>query len=71
MIVYTARRDVAAGEELCISYGHARLWFRDADAVDEDDVYAKLEARNGEVGNDGLLLAGFGELDVNGDLQAA
>jgi len=34
-IVYTAHRDVQAGEELCISYGNGRLWFQDADLEDE------------------------------------
>ena len=42
VIVYTALRDIEAGEELCISYGSARLWFSDADGQDnartaEDD----------------------------------
>ncbi|KIW47452.1 uncharacterized protein PV06_00147 [Exophiala oligosperma] len=37
VIVYTALRDIKAGEELCISYGHARLWFEDADANNNDD----------------------------------
>lgn len=69
-IVYTAHRDIAAGEELCISYGHARLWFKDADAVDAGDVYARLEARNGDSGNDVLQLAGLGELDLNDEPQA-
>lgn len=69
-IVYTAHREIAAGEELCISYGHARLWFKDADAVDEGDVYAQLEARNGHVEDDGLALAGFGELEINDEAQA-
>ena len=31
VIVYTTLRNVKAGEELCISYGSARLWFPDAD----------------------------------------
>lgn len=34
-IIYTAHRDIQAGEELCISYGSARLWFQDADVEDE------------------------------------
>ncbi|KAK5945030.1 hypothetical protein PMZ80_002233 [Knufia obscura] len=34
-ITYTAHRDIKAGEELCISYGNARLWFQDADLEDE------------------------------------
>lgn len=43
-IVYTAHRDIAAGEELCISYGNVRLWFKDADAEsDSDGVEGKDE----------------------------
>ncbi|KAK5041519.1 hypothetical protein LTR13_002186 [Exophiala sideris] len=38
VIVYTALRDIKAGEELCISYGHARLWFKDADADADAEV---------------------------------
>lgn len=34
-ITYAAHRDIQAGEELCISYGSARLWFQDADLEDE------------------------------------
>lgn len=34
--MYTAHRDILPGEELCISYGNARLWFKDAD--DQDDA---------------------------------
>lgn len=34
-IVYKAHRDILAGEELCISYGSARLWFKDTDFEDE------------------------------------
>lgn len=33
-VIYTALRDINAGEELCISYG--RLWFKDADGDDLD-----------------------------------
>jgi SET domain-containing protein len=36
VIIYTALRDIEAGEELCISYGSARLWFPDADAQAND-----------------------------------
>lgn len=32
VVVYTAGRDIAAGEELCISYG-SNLWFKDADGA--------------------------------------
>ena len=35
-IVYSAYRDIQVDEELCISYGGARLWFKDADMVDEE-----------------------------------
>jgi len=34
-ITYKAHGDIQAGEELCISYGNARLWFQDADLEDE------------------------------------
>ena len=34
-ITYTAHREIAAGEELCISYGSGRLWFEDTE-VDEE-----------------------------------
>lgn len=37
VIVYTALRNIKAGEELCISYGSARLWFKDADAEAYDN----------------------------------
>ena len=37
-VVYTALRDISAGEELCISYG-GNLWFKDADAsTDKEDT---------------------------------
>lgn len=38
-VTYTALRDIQVGEELCISYGNGRLWFRDADreGVDEKE----------------------------------
>lgn len=47
LITYTTLRDIAAGEELCISYG-ARLTFKDSDAVemsdeDENEVIGKIE----------------------------
>ena len=34
-ITYTAHRDIESGEELCISYGSARLWFNDVEAEEE------------------------------------
>lgn len=38
VIVYTAHRDIQPGEELCISYGNARLWFKDADESDSENL---------------------------------
>lgn len=38
VIVYTALRDIKAGEELCISYGSARLWFEDVDATEGQEI---------------------------------
>lgn len=54
VIVYTALRDIKAGEELCISYGSVRLWFEDSEAQ-----------ANGET-NDG----GDDENDVGGETLA-
>jgi len=45
VIVYKTLRDIAEGEELCISYGD-RLWFEDAD-VDADGSMNR-EQENGE-----------------------
>lgn len=36
-IIYKARQDIKPGEELCISYGNARLWFKDADLSEDDE----------------------------------
>lgn len=38
VVVYRALRDIAAGEELCISYGE-RLTFQDADGPAADDAF--------------------------------
>lgn len=52
VIVYSACRDIEAGEELCISYGD-RLWFRDVEG--EDDEERMNEEREGdELGRSGL-----------------
>ncbi|RMZ81451.1 hypothetical protein DV738_g2171, partial [Chaetothyriales sp. CBS 135597] len=48
-IVYTALRDIAAGEELCISYGNGRLWFEDADGNQDDENDNKEHARTTRV----------------------
>ena len=58
VIVYTALRDIMAGEELCISYGSARLWFPDADAQDNSDA-----AMDDDNDTGGETLA---ELDMSG-----
>jgi uncharacterized protein len=36
-IVYTTLRDIKVGEELCISYGNGRLWFKDAEMTESTD----------------------------------
>lgn len=54
-IIYTAIKDINPGDELCISYGNARLWFKDAD-ISEDDK----QSANG----DEFHQAGFTELNL-------
>jgi len=56
VIVYTALRDIKAGEEVCISYGSARLWFEDVDAQPDSDD-------QGDNDTGGQTLA---ELDMSG-----
>lgn len=65
-ITYTAHKDVQPGEELCISYGSARLWFEDADAVDADDDYEKIKARFGENLHNDLGGETLAELELSG-----
>ena len=60
VIVYTALRDIKAGEELCISYGSARLWFEDADAQAESKDQG---AEDDDNDTGGQTLA---ELDMSG-----
>lgn len=60
VIVYTALRDIKAGEELCISYGHARLWFEDADAKNDRDS-------DDDIGDKSLVeieLSGLGKMEL-------
>ena len=59
VIVYTALRHIKAGEELCISYGSARLWFPDADAGNGSESEGARD--DGDTG--GQTLA---ELDMSG-----
>ena len=40
-ITYTAFRDIARGEELCISYGSGRLWFEDAEVAEGSMIRGK------------------------------
>lgn len=62
VIRYVTAREVEAGEELCISYGAGRLWFRDVEGVDEDDVWRRLEVGGAE---DEFELAGLRALELN------
>lgn len=57
-IIYTASRPIQKGEELCISYGSGRLWFKDADEDAEDNKGLKIER-----GDSGETL---GELELSG-----
>lgn len=57
VIVYSACRDIEVGEELCISYGNARLWFQDVEAEVEDG-----EQVHGE--GDELSRSGLGAIAV-------
>jgi uncharacterized protein len=64
VIVYTALRDIKKGEELCISYGSARLWFPDADreaGVDGMEGEGKSGVMDDDVGGETLA-----ELDMSG-----
>ncbi|KIW12457.1 hypothetical protein PV08_09734 [Exophiala spinifera] len=61
VIVYTALRDIKAGEELCISYGHARLWFEDADAKDDPD---SDDDGNGTGDKSLAELSGLGKMEL-------
>ncbi|KAI1617582.1 hypothetical protein EDD36DRAFT_459266 [Exophiala viscosa] len=67
VIVYTALRDIKAGEELCISYGHARLWFKDADADADVEVDFDFDEAH-EAGGDGpvaeIALSGLGKMEL-------
>ncbi|KAF2399054.1 protein methyltransferase [Trichodelitschia bisporula] len=47
-VTYRAARDIATGEELCISYG-ARLTFVDADAISEEPEEAENVLRSIQV----------------------
>lgn len=66
VIVYSALRDIKSGEELCISYGNARLWFPDADA----DAIANTARDNGDVKDIGaealtdFELSGLGRMEL-------
>jgi hypothetical protein len=60
--VYTALRDIPAGEELCISYG-AKLTFVDADAVGDGEEQSINGEENGEFHADGIGLLGRIEID--------
>lgn len=63
VIVYTALRDIKAGEELCISYGSARLWFDDADASANTEIGDDENDTGGETLGE-LELSGLGRMDL-------
>ncbi|EXJ62936.1 hypothetical protein A1O7_03380 [Cladophialophora yegresii CBS 114405] len=65
VIVYTTLRDIKAGEELCISYGSARLWFPDADA--QANTSEGLGDDNDDTGGSTLAeldLSGLSKMDI-------
>lgn len=64
-IIYTAHRDIESGDELCISYGDARLWFDDADGPDSDDEWTKIQDR-ATMNNSSIELeiSGIGNIDL-------
>lgn len=64
VIVYSACRDVQAGEELCISYGD-RLWFRDIEG-EEDEERMNEERGGDEFGRSGLGAIELVDEDENG-----
>lgn len=64
VIKYTALRDIAAGEELCISYGNARLWFKDVEADEINNIGRQGEDTDALYG--GLGSSTRSELDASG-----
>lgn len=63
VIVYTSTRDIAAGEELCISYGSSRVWFEDADG----EVEGQIGDDEADIGGETLAeldLSGLGNMDL-------
>ena len=62
VIVYTALRNIKPGEELCISYGTARLWFDDVEA--KDDTAGDNENDTGGETLAELELSGLGRMDL-------
>ena len=71
-IAYTALRDIAFGEELCISYGD--LWFEDADDRAQHEtingnnsIKAAGEAVNEDDRKAELILSGLGDIAIDTD----
>lgn len=65
-IIYISHRDIQPGEELCISYGNARLWFEDADAADADDDYARIREQSEKLSNGDSIDSTIAELNLSG-----
>lgn len=64
VIVYSALRDIRSGEELCISYGSARLWFLDADAAADAIANMAEDKGGGTATATELELSGLGSLEL-------
>lgn len=62
VIVYTALRNIEKGEELCISYGSARLWFPDADAAALDEDHGENDTGGETLAE--LELSGLGRMEL-------
>ncbi|KIX10223.1 uncharacterized protein Z518_01304 [Rhinocladiella mackenziei CBS 650.93] len=64
VIVYTAIRDIKAGEELCISYGSVRLWFEDVDGKEDSELTTSDENDTGGETLAELELSGLDRMDL-------
>lgn len=64
-ITYTALCDIQAGQELCISYGSERLWFKDADGPDLEDEWTKIQAYKDALQDSSEMdISGIGNIEL-------